>query len=187
MSRGCTIYIVDMNRKIDVNIEDIRMVQEKDSLFPEDRSRSKFVLEEGIIDLNLYANKAMDIIYSYDFNSDMYFMKHVVFLDRNERLAELDSATLMELIQAFEYLFNYYKEDTTGKLKRLLNNLRIYDILEYSGAAFGSDDPEVFYEKYSMERFLDILKMAHNLCIDESGHCYMVVALCNCPYKTNVM
>lgn len=175
MSRGCTIYVVDMNRTVDVNVDDIIKRHAEDSSFSGDCSSvNKFVVDEGIIDRNIYANKAMDIIYSYDFNSDMYFMKHVVSLDRNKSLAELDSATLMELIQAFDYLFNFYKEDTTGKLKRLLNNLRIYDILEYSGAAFDSDDPEVFYEKYSMERFLDILKMAQNLCIDESGHCYKV-------------
>jgi hypothetical protein len=164
-----------MNRTVDVNIDDIIKRNEECSVFPRDcNSVNRFVVAEGIVDRNRYADKAMDIIYSYDFNSDMYFMRPVVSLGRNESLTELDPATLMELIQAFEYLFNFYKDDPTGKLKRLLNNLRIYDILEYSGAAFGSDDPEVFYERYSMERFLDILKMAQNLCIDESGHCYKV-------------
>lgn len=154
MSRGVTIFIADMNNK--VNTEKVTQVYYNyDS--------------NSIGDPEVHTDATMDVLFSRAFCSDMYFVKDIFGLALNdgENIKNI-TKSLPLLIQAFDYILNYQEADKDGCVKDLLNNVYIEDIKEY---ALSDYDVEDGWARHTFKAFLRTLQMCWTFVAEnESGH-----------------
>lgn len=154
MSRGVTIFIADMNNK--VNIEKVTQMHYD-------------YASNSIGDPAVHTDATMGVLFSRSFCSDMYFVKDVFGLALNDgEVIQNITKSLPMLIQAFDYILNYQEDDKDGYVKDLLNNAYIDDIKEY---ALSDYDVEDGWARHTFKAFLRTLQMCQTFAAEnESGH-----------------